>query len=180
MSIVKQTEKEMELALEHLGEELKNIRTGRANPGMLDSVSVEVYGAKMRIKDVAAVTCPEPRQLLITPYDHQTTSTIGKAIEKANLGFQPIVEANVVRINIPPMDANLRKEMIKLLHKRREDAKVSIRHVRAKFNKQLKLDESITEDLVKGNEKKIQELTDKYCKRIDEVCHQKENEISTV
>lgn len=180
MNITKQTENEMEQALEHMIQELKNIRTGRANPGMLDNVYVEVYGSRMRIRDVANITTPEPRQLLITPYDQHNTSTIGKAIEKANLGFRPIVEANVVRINIPPMDESSRKEMIKLLHKRREEAKVSIRHVRGKYNKLIKSNDDIPDDEEKKLEKKIQELTDKYCKKSDELSEAKEIEISTI
>ncbi|MEC7839346.1 MAG: ribosome recycling factor [Chlamydiota bacterium] len=180
MNTNKETEREMQQAIDHLVEELKNIRTGRANPGMVDGITVEVYGAPMKLRDIASVTTPEMRQLLITPFDQSNTSTIGKAIEKANLGFMPIVEANLVRINIPPMDDNLRKEMVKLLHKRREEAKVSIRHVRAKYNKQAKADSNISEDQAKGMEKKVQELTDKYCKIVDERCKEKENDISSI
>jgi len=180
MSVKKQVEKEMQQVIDHLIEEIKNIRTGRANPGMVDGVNVEVYGAPMKLRDIASVTTPEMRQLLITPFDPTNSATIGKAIEKANLGLIPIVEANMVRINIPPMDDNLRKEMVKLLHKRREEAKVSVRQVRAKFNKQVKADASVSEDEVKGIEKSVQELTDKYCKVVDERCKDKENDISSI
>ena len=104
MGIEDQTKAKMTAAIEHLKNELKGIRTGRANPGMLDNVTVEVYGSQMRIKDIASVNAPEPRQLLITPFDTQNTAAIGKAIERANLGFMPIVDGNVVRIKIPQMD----------------------------------------------------------------------------
>src|SRR5262249_5243225 len=118
-----QTKSKMVAAIEHLKHELNSIRTGRANPGMLDHVTVEVYGSQMRIKELASITTPEPRQLLITPFDRSHASAIGKAIEKANLGFMPIVDGNAVRIKIPAMDENMRKEMVKLCFKRLEEVK---------------------------------------------------------
>jgi len=180
MSIKNLVEHEMKQVIEHFVQELKNIRTGRANPAMLDNVSIEVYGAQMRLRDVASVSTPEPRQLVITPFDPKTTASIGKSIEKANLGLMPIVDANMIRINVPSMDQSVRKEMIKLLHKKREDAKVSVRHVRGKHNKSLKANDGIADDEVKRGEKQIQELTDQYCKKIDELAQEKENDISTI
>ena len=128
--IIEQTKAKMLAALEHLKNELKSIRTGRANPAMLDHIMVEVYGTNMRIKELGSITSPEPRQLLITPFDHTNKGPIAKAIEKANLGVMPIVDGNVVRIKIPQMDEAVRKEMIKLCAKRAEEAKVSIRNER--------------------------------------------------
>ena len=183
MGYKKETEQGMKAAIDHLVAELKNIRTGRANPGMLDGVMVEVYGTPMRLRDIASVTTPEPRQLLITPYDQSNTATIGKAIERANLGIIPIVEGNIIRMNIPQMDTTVRKEMIKLLHKRLEEAKVSVRNVRADKNKQARREKGeglITEDEVKKRENVIQELTDRYCKEADALCKSKEEEISTI
>lgn len=183
MDILKETKEKMAAAIEHLKTELKNIRTGRANPGMVDSVFVEIYGAQMRIKDVASINAPEPRQLLITPFDSQNTNAIGKAIEKANIGLMPIVDGNVVRLKIPQMDDSVRKEMIKLCHKRREEAKVSIRNVRRDSNneigRQLKAS-TIAEDQKNKLEKNIQDLTDKACKEADELSEKKEKEISTI
>lgn len=180
MSVKKIVEKEMDQVLEHLSLEFKNIRTSRANPSMVDGITVEVYGAPMKLRDIASITTPEPRQLLITPFDPKNTASIGKGIEKSNKGFTPIVEANLVRINIPAMDNTIRKEMIKMLHKLREEAKIGVRQVRAKFNKQSKADSKIAEDEVKRIEKEVQELTDKYCAMIDEKCKEKEIEISTI
>jgi ribosome recycling factor len=180
-TIVDQTKEKMKGALEHLKDELKKIRTGHANSAMLDSVSVEVYGTLMRLKDVASVTTPEPRQLLITPYDAKNTSGIGKSLEKANLGFVPIIEANVIRINIPPMDESIRKEMVKICHKKREEAKVSIRNVRQDSNKTVRTQKKdIGEDIMNKLEKEIQELTDKFCKEADEITAKKEKEVSTI
>src|ERR1700722_18285702 len=180
MSVVDQTKEKMKTAIEHLKDELKKIRTGHANPAMLDTVSVEVYGSQMRLRDVASITTPEPRQLLITPYDAKNSAAIGKSIEKANLGFMPIVEANVVRINIPPMDESVRKEMVKICNKKREEAKVSIRNVRQDGNKLARAQKSsgdIGEDIMKKLEKDIQELTDKFCKEVDELTAKKEKEV---
>lgn len=183
MSIIDQTKEKMKAAMEHLKEELKRIRTGHANASMLDGVNVEVYGTSMRLKELASVTTPEPRQLLVTPYDAKNTPAIGKGIEKANLGFNPIVEANMIRINIPPMDESVRKEMVKICHKKREEAKVSIRNVRQDSNKLIRAQKSsgdMAEDLMKKLEKDIQELTDKFCKEADEITAKKEKEVTTI
>jgi ribosome recycling factor len=183
MSILDQTKSKMNAALEHLKNELKSIRTNRANPGMLDSISVEIYGSSMRIKEVANVTAPEARMLLITPFDPSTNSTIGKAIEKANVGLMPIVDGNSIRIKIPPMDDNARKEMVKLCHKRKEEAKISIRNIRRESNdtaKKQKADGDMPEDAFKKLEKLVQELTDKSCKEADDICEKKEKEVTTI
>lgn len=183
MNATDQAKAKMAAAIEHLKNELKNIRTGRANAGMLDNVMVEVYGSPMRLKEVASVTTPEARQLLVTPYDAQNTNAIGKAIERANLGFMPIVDGNLVRIKIPPMDESMRKEMVKICHKKREESKVSIRNIRRDCNELVrkeKADGNIAEDMMKKLEKTIQELTDKYCKEADDIAQKKEVEVTTV
>jgi ribosome recycling factor len=183
MSIADQTKQKMQQAVEHFKQELKNLRTNRANPGILDSVVVEAWGSQMRLKELATVTAPESRQLLVTPFDPQTTSAIGKGIEKANLNLQPIVEGNVVRINIPPMDENTRKEIVKQGKKKAEDAKVTIREIRRKNNelaRKEKTDGIMTEDVMKKTEKTIQEYTDKFCREIDDLFSAKEKEILTV
>ncbi len=183
MSIVDQAKEKMKAAIEHLKHELKSIRTGRANPAMLDSINVEVYGTQMRLKDIASVTTPEPRTILITPFDTKNASVIGKAIEKANIGLMPIVDANVVRLKIPPMDESMRKEMIKQCHKKREECKVGIRNVRREYNdlaRRQKADGDIPEDILKKLEKNIQDLTDSCCKEADEVSEKKEKEVSTI
>ena len=181
--IIKETKKKMDAALDHLKQELKNIRTGRANPGMLDNVMVEVYGTQMPLRDIANITAPEPRQLLITPYDAHNAGPISKGIERANLGIRPILDGNVVRMQIPPMDEAMRKEMVKLSHKRKEECKVSVRNVRRDSNeiaRKQKTEGTIPEDLLKKLEKEIQELTDKYCKQADDLCAAKEKEIATI
>lgn len=183
MSITDQTKSKMQASVEHFKQELKNLRTGRANPAILDSVTVEVYGTQMRLKELANVAAPEPRQLLISPFDPQTAGAISKGIEKANLNLQPMLEGGVVRINISPMDESTRKEMVKIGKKKAEESKVVIREIRRKNNeivRKEKADGTITEDIMKKQEKTIQDYTDQFCKEVDDLMHAKEKEIMTV
>jgi len=183
MSTLDQTEGKMKAAIEHLKDELKKIRTGMANPAMVEDLPIDVYGTQMRLRDLASITTPEARQILITPFDVNNAEVIGKSIEKANLGFMPIVDSNAVRINIPPMDENIRNDMVKLCHKRREESKISIRNVRRDSNESVrkqKTDGDIGEDIMKKLEKDIQDLTDKFCKQADDLSAGKEKEVSTI
>lgn len=183
MSVSDLAKSKMQAGVEHFKQELKNLRTNRANPAILDGVMVEVYGATMRLKELANVTTPEARQLLISPFDPQTAGPIAKGIERANLNLQPIVDGHSVRINIPPMDEAMRKEIVKLGKKKAEDAKVVIREIRRKHNeiiRKQKADSEVTEDVMKKTEKAIQELTDQFCREIDELFAAKEKEILTV
>lgn len=178
-----QTKQLMEGALEHLKAELKNLRTGRANPSLLDSVTVEVYGTKMRLRDVANVTSPEPRQLLVTAFDIHNLGAISKGIEKENLGVNPVIDGNVVRINIPPMDEAMRKKMVKIAWERCEQCKVSIREARRKANEEIKARKTsgvIAEDEQKRLEHETQDLTNKYCVKAEELTKAREKEILEV
>lgn len=183
MSAMDQAKKNMTAALEHFKTELKNIRTGRANPGLVEHIMIEAYGSTTPLKNVASISTPDSRQLLITPFDPQMAPTIGKAIEKANLGFSPAVDGNAVRLRIPPMTEELRKKMAKICHEEKEKAKISIRNIRRDANdgiRKQKADGHISEDEVKKMEKTIQELTDKCCKEADELAVKKEKEIETI
>lgn len=183
MDIAQQNKEKMQSTVDHFKQELKSLRSNRANPAILDSVQIEVYGSSMRLKELASVTAPEPRQLLITPFDPSTTNAIAKGIEKANLNIQPIAEGHVIRINIPPMDEAMRREIVKQGKKKAEDAKIAIREIRRKNNdlaKKKKAEGEIAEDILKKLEKQIQEQTDKFCKEIDDLFAAKEKEIMTV
>ncbi|MCB1180916.1 MAG: ribosome recycling factor [Chlamydiia bacterium] len=178
--IVSQAKKKMTHAIEHLEEELRGIRTGRANPAILDPVMIEVYGTQMRLRDLANISAPESRMLLISPFDVQNVHAISKGIEKANLGMHPLVDGGVVRLKIPEMDQSVRQEMVKISKRKCEEAKISIRNVRRESNDAVKKDKEIPEDLAKRFEKQIQEQTDKFCKEADELFFSKEKEILTV
>lgn len=182
-SVENQVKAAMQAALEHLKAELKTLRTGRANAGMLDRVQVEVYGSPAPIKSLGSITVPEPRLIVVTPFDASNINAIAKAIEAANLGVHPIADGRVVRIPIPPPDENLRKQIAKQCREFGEKSKVAMREVRRKFNelvRKQKADGVIPEDQMKKYEKHIQELTDKFCKDIDAACSEKEKEIMTV
>lgn len=183
MSILDDTKAKMTAAIEHLKLDLKNIRTGRANPGMVEHVMVEVYGSGMRLKDIASISVPDSRQLLITPFDPQNANVIAKSIEKANLGVTPIADGHSVRIKIPAMTEEVRKKMAKICHDEKEKTKVSIRNIRRDSNETVrkqKADGEIAEDIMKKLEKNIQELTDKFCREADDLSEKKEKEITTI
>lgn len=173
----------MNAAIEHLKQELKGLRTGRANPGMVEHVQVEAYGTHMRLPQMATITPSEARQLVITPFDSSTLHAIKRGLDAANLNVQVIVDGNLIRVKVPEMDAAVRQEMCKQAKKRCEEAKISIRNVRREGNEEVKKKKAggdLTEDMVKKLEKQIQELTDKFCKTADEIEAEKEKEIQTI
>lgn len=184
MSIVKQIESKMKTSLEHFKNELKNLRSNRANPAMLDGVFIEVYGSKMRIKELASITTPESRQILISPFDPQTLQAISKGIEKDNsLNLRPVVEGQQIRINIPPMDGSMRDKLAKQVDAKAEEEKIAIRIIRQSGNesaRKQKTEGLITEDEMKKNEKEIQKLTDTFCKEIEKLAQDKKQEVKTV
>lgn len=183
MSIDLQVKTAMQAALDHLKQELKALRTGRANASILDKIHVEVYGSHVPLKGLANINVPEARQIVVTPFDHTNTNAISKAIEAAKLGVNPMVDGKVIRINIPPMDEAIRKQIAKQCKDLGEKAKIVMRDIRRKFNdlvRKQKADGIIPEDQMKKNEKTIQEMTDRFCKDIDMVCSEKEKEIMTV
>ena len=174
--------KRMEKAIEHYREELKGVRTNRPSPAILDSVLVKAYGSEMRIRDVATISISDARQLLVTPFDSKIASSIGKAIEEA-LDIMPIVDGNLVRVPFPPMSEERRKDLVKDVHKRGENAKVAIRSIRREANDAIKKQKTageIPEDEQKKREKLIQDYTDTYCKEIDHLFNEKQKEILEV
>jgi len=183
MSTENQIKAAMQAVIDHLKLELKSLRTGRANSGVLDRVMVEIYGSLSPLKAVANVTVPEARQILVTPFDPSTCHAIAKGIEAANLGIHPMVDGKIVRINIPPMDESIRKQIAKQCKELGEKAKISLREVRRKFNelvRKQKSDGILPEDMMKKLEKTIQDFTDRFCKDADAACAEKEKEIMTV
>jgi len=183
MNILKDLESKMKNGLEHFKVELRNLRTGRPNPAVLDGVMVDVYGSEVRLKDIAQVSISDARQLLVSPYDPQTAGPIAKGIEKANLNLSPIIDGHVIRIPVPPLTEEIRKDTVKLGKKKAEDAKIQLRDIRRKANdvvKKQKVENEITEDVQKKLEKQIQEMTDKFCKEVDTAFSQKEKEIMQV
>lgn len=181
--IENQVKATMQASLDHLKQELKALRTGRANSAMLDKVTAELYGSQVKLKEVASISVPEARQIVVSPFDMSTAPAIKKGIEAANLGINPMIDGKVIRINIPPMDENVRKQIAKQAKDLGEKTKISMRETRRKFNemaRKQKADGLIAEDMMKKIEKNIQELTDRFCKDIDTAVAEKEKEVMTI
>ena len=163
--------------------ELKTIRAGRANASVLDKVAVEYYGTMTPIAQIGSISVPEPRMLVIQPWDQSVLNAIEKAINKSEIGIAPQNDGKVIRLNFPPLTEERRKELVKTVKKYSEEAKVQIRNIRRDamedFKKKQKASE-ITEDDLKGIEKDIQNLTDKYVKEIEDITASKEKEILDV
>ena len=166
-----------------LKEDLNTVRAGRANPALLDKVTVDYYGSPTPLKNLANISVPDPRTLLIAPFDPKSIGEIEKAINVANIGINPSNDGKAVRLVIPQVTEERRKDIVKSVHKSGEDAKVSIRAVRRDAIdtfKDMKKKSEITEDDLKSCEKNMQDLTDKYCKEIDQMVAKKEKEILEV
>ena len=176
-------EERMNKRVEGFHGELKTIRAGRANASVLDKVTVEYYGAVTPIAQIGSISTPEPRMLVIQPWDASILGEIEKAINKSEIGISPQNDGKVIRLNFPPLTEERRKELVKTVKKYSEEAKVQVRNVRRDamddFKKKQKASE-ITEDDLKGIEKDIQTLTDKYIKEIDDITAAKEKEILEV
>ncbi|SHF81003.1 ribosome recycling factor [Salegentibacter echinorum] len=169
----------MENAITHLKKQLQNIRAGKANPSMLNGVLVEYYGSQTPLPQVANINTPDARTLSVQPFEKKLIPEIEKGIMQANLGFNPMNNGENVIINVPPLTEERRKQLSKQAKAEGEDAKIGVRNDRKAANNELKkLD--VSEDLQRDAEKDVQELTDAYIKRIDEILDNKEKEIMTI
>ncbi len=176
-------EQKMEKAIDHLGEELSVIRAGRANPAILNKVEVEYYGALTPINQVGSISVPEVRQILITPWDKSVLGAIEKAIQKSEIGINPINDGNAIRLNFPELTEDRRRELVKDAKAIGESTKVAIRNIRRDaidMAKSAQKNSEITEDELKAAEEKIQKLTDKYVESVDNNISAKEKEIMEV
>lgn len=163
--------------------EFAGVRTGKASPALVENILVEVYGAQMRVRELAGITTPEPRTLTIQPWDANSLHPIEKAIQKSNLGLTPSIQGRAIRLFFPELSEERRHEFAKIIRKMAEDGRVAVRHVRRDAMDQLKKhqhDSGITEDDVKHAEKELQKLTDEYIGNIDKHLANKEKEIMTV
>lgn len=176
-------EEKMQKRVAGFESELKTIRAGRANAAVLDKVSVEYYGTMTPVAQVGSISVPEPRMLLIQPWDASILKDIEKAILASDIGISPQNDGKVIRLNFPPLTEERRKELVKQVKKYTEEAKVQIRNVRRdalEGFKDLKKKGELTEDDLKNTEKDIQKLTDKYTELIDSICAEKEKEIISI
>lgn len=182
-SIIKETRDNMADAVQAYSRSLATVRAGRANPNILDGIVVEYYGAATPLNQLATISAPEARLLVITPFDKSAISNIEKAIQKADLGLAPSSDGTVVRINIPALTEERRKDLVKVVGKYAEEARVQVRNVRREANDQLKKmekDGDLTEDQLRGSQDKVQKETDYFVSEIDELAKNKEKEIMEV
>jgi ribosome recycling factor len=180
---IKKADEKMQKALHVLSSNFNTIRAGRANPAVLDRISVEYYGTPTPLNQMAAVSVPDPRTLMIAPWDRTTLKSIEKAIQTSDLGINPNNDGSVIRLIFPPMTSERRNELAKEVHKMTEDGKVSIRNIRRDAMdkiKAMKKNGDITEDDVKDGEKEIQKITDKYIKEADGMGEKKIKEIQEI
>lgn len=183
MSAKSEARTHMEAAVEAMRREFNSVRTGKATPALLDTVRVDAYGSRMPINQVATVNVPEPRLLLVQPWDKGLIGEIEKAIQSAQLGLNPANDGNVIRVPIPQLNEERRRDMVRLLHKLAEEGRVSVRHARQEANKDIKQregDHEISEDQARRELDAIQKLTDDYVAKIDELLRSKEEEVMEV
>ncbi len=176
-------EEKMEKVIEHLDEELSLIRAGRANPAILNKVQVEYYGTMSPINQVATISVPEARQILVTPWDRSMVSACEKAINVAELGVNPINDGNSLRLMLPELNEERRKQLVKQTKTLGEESKVAIRNIRRDAIdecKKMQKNSEITEDDLKSNEQDIQKITDKYTDIVDNRLDEKEKEIMEI
>ncbi len=181
-NVIKDTEATMAKAVDHLSSELAKIRAGKANPSMLDSVFVDYYGTSTALAQIGNISTPDPRSLVIQPWEKPLLGAIEKAIVNANLGFTPQNDGNIIRINIPPLTEERRNQLVKMSKQEAEQGKVAIRNIRKDMMESIKklVKDGLAEDEGKNGETKVQEQTDKYIRKIDEILVAKEKEIMTV
>ncbi len=181
--LLKESEEKMEKSLASFKRELAGLRAGRAHPSLLDKVMVDYYGAPTPIKQLANIHVPDPRTLMIQPWDKGALAHIEKAIQKSDLGLNPINDGDVIRISLPPMTEERRNELVKLAKKIGEEAKVAIRNLRRDANDEIKRGEKAglySEDESRRRQDAVQKKTDRYIQQVDEILAAKEQEIREV
>jgi ribosome recycling factor len=173
----------MSRTIEAMKKDLASIRTGRASLALLDGIMVNYYDTLTPLQQLASLSIPESRQMAIQPWDQKVISDIEKAILKSDLGLTPANDGKIIRINIPPLTEERRKQLVKMVRKKAEEAKVAVRNIRRDANEELKRlekDKHVSEDVVKKSQEEIQKITDSYIAKVDEVVANKEKEIMEV
>jgi ribosome recycling factor len=173
----------MHKAIEALQHELQTVRTGRASTGLVEHIKVEYYGTPTPLQQLATISTPDPKLIVITPYDKTALGSIEKAIQKSDLGLTPSTDGSVVRLSIPPLTEERRKELAKHIRKRVEEARVAVRNVRRDVHdhlRKLEHDHSISQDDLKRSEAELQKLTDDQVSQVDDIGNEKEQEVLTI
>lgn len=175
-----EAQEKMNKSIESYRGSLSTLRTGRASPAMLNGIEVDYYGSPTPLNQISSISVPEPRQLLIKPYDKNDVKNVCAAINASDLGLNPINEGVCVRLIIPVLTEDRRREIVKQAHKYAEEAKVAVRNIRRDYMDILKIDDSYSEDLLKRAQDDVQKVTDEATKNIDNILAEKEKEIMAI
>ncbi|MEN8150324.1 MAG: ribosome recycling factor [Planctomycetota bacterium] len=181
--ILLETEERMEKAVDHLVTEFRGIRSGRATPGLVENIRVDYYGSMQPLKACASIAIPEPRLVVIKPFDPSSAKTIEKAIQQSDLGIQPSSDGKLIRLEIPPLSEERRKQLAGMVKEKSEDARVAVRNIRRDANRQAdqaEKDKSLSEDQLRDLKDEVQELTKQYEGKIEENLTRKSAEILEV
>ena len=183
MASLQKAKERMESALESLRREFAGVRTGKASPQLLDAIRVEAYGSRVPLNQVGTVSAPEPRMLTIQPWDRGLVKDIERALRESDLGLNPSNDGQLIRIPIPPLTEERRREYVRLLHKLAEEGRVAVRQARKDANDEVKArqkKEGLSEDDIRREEKEVQKLTDQYIAKVEEMLKHKEAEVMEV
>jgi ribosome recycling factor len=179
--LLTEAEQKMEMAVDHVGSEFATVRTGRANPQLLHRITVEYYGSPTPLQQLASIAVPEPRMLVVQPFDKSTVTGIERAIQQADLGLNPSNDGSVIRIAFPPLTEERRKDLIKLVKHMAEEGRVSVRNIRRHSKTDMEaLHGEISDDDIRRGEDELQKLTDRFIERIDRLMGNKEEELLEV
>jgi ribosome recycling factor len=179
--LLSEAEDRMKAAVEHVGSEFATVRTGRANPQLLHRIHVDYYGSATPLQQLASISVPEPRLLVVHPFDQSTVSDVERAIQQADLGLNPSNDGTVIRIAFPPLTEERRKDLIKVVRNMAEEGRVSVRNVRRHSKTDMEaLHGEISDDDIRRGEEELQRLTDRFTERIDEILGNKEEELLEV
>ena len=178
--ILKDARAAMDKDIAHVKHEFSSVRSGKASPSMLDAVKVEAYGQLMALNQVATINAPEPRVIIVTPFDKSQLKIVEKAIRESGLGLEPSAQGGIIRVPLPSMNEQRRKELVKVVHKLAEEGKIAVRHARTHARDSLKQLNGVSEDDVKHAEKDLQKVHDDYITKIDQMIKAKEAEIMEV
>ena len=182
-AVIQEMSQKMARATQHTLSEFSSLHTGKASPTMVENVMVDVYGSSMRLRDIAAITTPDSRLIQVQPWDKDAVKPIEKALQQANLGINPAVDGNLIRLPIPELSGERRQEMVKVCQRMAEEGRVSVRHARREALdafKKMEKESEITEDELKRFEKEVQQATDKNIGEIDQHLQAKETELLSV
>ncbi len=180
MSYIDDAKPQFEKALDHLAHDIGSIRTGRANPSLVEDVSVEAYGTMQALKTLAAISTPDSRSIAIDPWDGSVTKNIESALQKSDIGIMPSVDGKTIRLTMPMMTDETRQKMVKLLKEKLEEARVAVRRVREEAKKKIEKEEGVSKDDIRSDVEALEKVVKEYMVKVDMMGEKKEKEVTTI